>query len=148
MTNPSEADPLLRRLERRAFVFCTLAAALALIAETGDPHLALGILGGGALIGISYWAIRSSIDGPMAVALAARGEVRAEDQTPGPDPRERQRQAARHVFRFATRYLVLGVLAYVMLVRLTLHPVGLIIGVSSIVVAAAIEAVQGLRPRR
>lgn len=147
MTGSHDADLLLRRLERRALVFCALAAGAAVAARRGDPDVALGILGGGLLIGISYWAIRSSIDGLMAVALAGRETAALEEGTPRLDPRARQRQAARHVLRFTARYLVLGVLAYLMLVRLTLHPVGLVIGVSSIVVAAAIEAVQDLRSR-
>jgi hypothetical protein len=46
--------------------------------------------------------------------------------------------------RFIGRFAVLAVLAYVMLVWLRLHPVGLILGVSSIVVAAAIEAASTL----
>ncbi len=147
MTAPLDVDPLLRRLERRALVFCVLAALAALAARRGDPAVALGILGGGVLIGLSYWAIRSSIDGLMALALGARGVAGGAEGAPVPDARARQRQAARHVLRFTTRYLLLGGLAYVMLVRLSLHPIGLVIGVSSIVVAAAIEAAQGLRPR-
>ncbi len=148
-TPPHEADLLLRRLERRAAIFCVLAAGVALALRRGAPEVALGVLGGGLLIGISYWAIRASIDGLMALALPAAALARpGEDaRQAGLDARTRQRQAARHVLRFTTRYLVLGLLAYLMLVRLSLHPVGLIVGVSSIVVAAAIEAARGLRPR-
>ena len=63
------ADPLLRRLERRALVFCLVAAGVALVAQGGRTDVALGVVGGGALIGVSYWAIRSSIDGILALAV-------------------------------------------------------------------------------
>lgn len=145
MTLHLDADPLLRRLERRALVFCVLAAAVTLVVRGGRPEVALGILGGGVLIGISYWTIRSSIDGLVAVMGSGRVPPAGEGG-PALDTRTRQRQAARHVLRFVTRYLVLGALAYVMLVRLRLNPVGLVIGVSSIVVAATWEALRGVRP--
>jgi hypothetical protein len=142
-----DTDPLLRRLERTALVFCVIAAAVAMGVRRGDPDLALGIVGGGMLIGISYWAIRSSIDGLVALMGPGQAPPAGEEAPPAQGARARQRQAARHVLRFTTRYLVLGVLAYVMLVRLRLDPVGLIVGVSSIVVAATLEALRAVRPR-
>jgi hypothetical protein len=43
----------------------------------------------------------------------------------------------------------LGLLAYVMIARLRLHPVGLIVGASSLVASASFEAVRALsRPAR
>ena len=142
-----DADPLLRRLERRALAFCVLAAAAALVVQRGQPGVALGVLGGGVLIAASYWAIRSSINGLLAVVLPAAtsaqpgtadGEVRAAGATTG------RRRALAYGARFIGRYAVLGGLAYVMLVWLRLHPVGMILGVSAIAVAAAIEAVASL----
>ena len=152
-----DADPLLRRLERRALVFCVLAAAATLVLRGGRPEVALGVVGGGILIGVSYWAIRSSIDGILALALGGMpsaglkpggSEERERGSHPAaaevsPDARAGARRSALvYGFRFVGRYAVLAALAYVMLVWLRLHPVGLIIGVSSIVVAAAIEAVS------
>ena len=144
-TPPPEADLLLRRLERRAAIFCVLAAGVALAARRGAPDIALGVLGGGLLIGISYWAIRSSIDGLTALLPGAATPADGEPGAVTPDARARQRTAARHVLRFVGRYLILGVLAYLMLVRLSLHPVGLIVGVSSIAAAAAAEAISSGR---
>jgi hypothetical protein len=162
-----DADPLLRRLERRALTFCALAAAVALAVQPGQTEVALGVAGGGLLIGVSYWAIRSSIDGILALALPDPGAPPGLAPTDGgagtlsgtpsgiapgpvPPPAGGGRPAARadvrraraigYVLRFVGRFLVLAVLAYVMLVWLRLHPIGLVLGVSSIVVAAAIEA--------
>ncbi len=154
---PLDADPLLRRLERRALGFCAVAAAIALWARGGCADVALGVLGGGGLIAASYWAIRSSIDGLLAMVLPAPTATREASPAAAPspstgegpekgDPRGRaKRRALAYGLRFVGRYAVLGALAYVMLVWLRLHPVGMIIGVSSIAVAAAIEAVSSLR---
>jgi hypothetical protein len=137
-------DPLLRRLERRALWFCALAALSAVALQRGRLEFALGVLGGGLLIGLSYWAIRSSIDGLLALAGGRTGDPPSGEHVPVAPSATRagQRQAARHLLRFVGRYLVLGVLAYLMLTRLRLHPVGLIVGVSAIVVAATVEALQ------
>jgi len=47
---------------------------------------------------------------------------------------------------FVLRYALLGLLAYVMIARLRLNPVGLLLGASSMVAAAAIEAMRAVRP--
>ena len=135
-----DADPLLRRLERRALGFCVVAAVVAWWARGGRVDVASGVLGGAVLIGVSYWAIRSSIDGILALAVPSASGVAptAEAAVPGP----RRGRALGYGLRFVGRYAVLGVLAYVMLVWLRLHPVGLILGVSSIAVAAAWEAAE------
>lgn len=153
---PYDADPLLRRLERRALLFCAIAAVGALVVQGGRFDAALGVVGGGVLIGVSYWAIRSSIDGVLALALplpaapsAKMGSypISQEDSSGGPS--FSRGRALGYGLRFVGRYAVLAGLAYVMLVWLRLHPVGLVLGVSSIVVAAAIEAVTTLgRPPR
>ena len=166
--------------------FCVVAAVLALAAQRGRPDVALGVAGGGALIGVSYWAIRSSIDGILALALpATEGSIGPPDLAdtspraaehesdplsgtegdtgrgsdpggpPGPDSGHDttagrlttaagRARAIGYGLRFIGRFAVLAALAYVMLVWLRLHPVGLILGVSSIVVAAAIEAASTL----
>jgi hypothetical protein len=46
--------------------------------------------------------------------------------------------------KFFTRHVILGLVAYGMMVRLHLDPIGMLVGVTSVVVAAAIEAA---RPR-
>ena len=46
------------------------------------------------------------------------------------------------VVRLAARYALLALIAYVMIARLRLHPLGLLAGASSVVAAAALEAVR------
>jgi len=158
---PYDADPLLRRLERRALLFCLIAAVATVVVQRGRFDVAAGVVGGGVLIGVSYWAVRSSIDGVLALVGESdpgesgpggpgpgRGSRVSAETRPGPVLQARGRALA-HGLRFVGRYAVLAGLAYVMLVWLRLHPVGLILGVSSIVVAAAIEAATTLgRPTR
>jgi hypothetical protein len=140
-----EADRLVSRLERSALRFCLAAAAVALGVRRGCADVALGILGGGALIGVSYWAIKRGVDGvlalfPAAGAALAGGAGGAPARRPGPAA------WAPILVRFAGRYALLAVIAYVMIARFRLHPVGLVIGVSSVLVAASIEAVRSLSP--
>jgi len=74
------------------------------------------VLAGGLLIGISFVAIASGAD-----TLAA------------------DRRPAFVLLKVAGRYALLGFLAYVMIARLRLPPIGLIAGASSFAVAAAFE---------
>ena len=46
------------------------------------------------------------------------------------------------VLKAALRYALLGLLAYVMIARLRLHPVGLLAGASSVVAAVSVEALR------
>jgi len=133
-----DADPLLGRLERTAIVFCLAAAVVALGARGGRPDVALGILGGGFLIGVSYWAIRSGGDALLILA----GGVRNGAAPAAEEARQRRRTAGRLGARLVGRYALLVILAYVMIARLRLHPIGLLIGASSVVAAATIEAVR------
>lgn len=55
---------------------------------------------------------------------------------------------ARFLLQFAGRYGLLALLAYVMIARFRLHPVGVLIGASSVVVAASLEAVRRPPDRR
>lgn len=103
-----------------------MATVLALVLPGGGREVALGILAGGGLVGISYWAIKSSIDGLTRAAAGDTGR-------PG---------MAWPLLKFAGRYALLAFLAYVMMARLRLHPVGLLVGASSVVAAATIEAIR------
>src|SRR5258708_36308788 len=85
---------------------------------------AAAVLGGGLLIGISFWSIASAVDD-----LAAT------------------RRASFTLFAVAGRYALLAFLAYVMIARLRLPPLGLIAGASSFAVAAALESVILLRKK-
>jgi len=108
---------------------CVVFAAIAL-GLTRGVAAPLGVLGGGLLIGVSYWAIKSSV---TALTQAAAGPARAW---------RTRRVVVRTVVQFVGRYALLGLLAYVMIGRLRLHPIGLLAGVSSVVAAAAIEAAR------
>lgn len=108
-------------------------AAAALAIARGAPGPALGVLGGGILVGVSYRAIRSGVNGLVALLdQPVEGERR-----PNPAPRP-----GWTVTKLATRYALLAVLAYVMIARLRLHPVGLLVGASSVVAAASVEALR------
>ena len=89
-----------------------------------DWRAALSVISGGVLIGISFVSIRSGIE-----ALDASAGDRA-----------RRSNLARAVVKMVGRYALLALLAYVMIARLRLHPLGLVAGASSIVAAAALEA--------
>ena len=118
------ADPFLRRIEASAAIVCALMAAVAL--GVSGTRQAAGVLGGGLLIAFSYWTIGSG------VAALARG------QQAGPSPP----RVGWIVTKVLARYALLVLLAYVMIARLGLHPLGLLAGASSIVAAASIEAVR------
>ena len=85
-----------------------------------------GVLGGGLLVGLSAWAIRGAVDG-----LSAEGAGRP--------------AAALVLVKFFTRHAILALAAYGMMVRLHLDPVGMLVGVSSLVIAAGVEALRRLQ---
>ena len=128
----TEGDPVLRRLQRDACRSCAAMVILALVARGGRPDVALGVLAGGVLIGLSYWAIKSAIDAMLA-ATARRLDA------------ARRPSIAWPMAKLAGRYALLIFGAYVMIARLRLHPIGLLAGASSMVAAAAIEAVRTAR---
>jgi len=111
-------DDLLTRVQRDAAIACALAAAIALVA--GGWRAALAVLGGGLLTGLSFLSLRGALDQA---------------------PRARRRIGF-VVLRIAGRYALLGFLAYVMIARLRLPPLGLIAGASSVPAAAMIQAVR------
>jgi len=91
------------------------------VAIARDWRAGLAVVGGGVLIATSFLSIRGGIDD-----LAAR------------------RPAGRAVLKIVGRYALLAFLAYVMIARLRLHPLGLLAGASSIVAAVTVEAVRVL----
>lgn len=93
--------------------------AVAALVYPGGWRAGAAVLGGGLIAEISFLSIRSGIDD-----MAAR------------------RRAGRVVFKVAARYALLGFLAYVMIARLRLPPLGLIAGASSVVAAATAEAIK------
>jgi hypothetical protein len=120
-------DPLVRRIGQLAIGICLLSAAVALGLFGG--RVAAGVLGGGLLIGISFYTIGSGVS--AIVAAASGGQ-------PG------RKTLAGSLAKLVVRYALLGFLAYVMIARLRLHPIGLLVGASSVAAAAFVEAVRVL----
>jgi hypothetical protein len=115
---------MIARIARNT-VWCCLAIAVAFAAWQRNVAGPLGVLGGGVLIGLSFWAIRGSVDALMGGK--SRGFA---------------------LVKFFTRHGILALAAYGMMVRLHLDPVGLLAGVSSLGVGVAGEALRDLRWRR
>ena len=92
-----------------------------------------GVLGGGLLIGLSFWAIRSTVD--TLIALRSGGETRGNS-------------TAFSLVKFFTRHGIVALAAYGMMVRLHLDPVGVLLGVTSLGIAVGVEALRDLRWRR
>lgn len=113
-----------------SIVICLLTAAAA--AAVFGWRVAAGVLGGALLIGISFYTIGGGV---AAIVSAASG---------GAPSRKTLR---RSVLKLVVRYALLGFLAYVMIARLRLHPIGLLVGASSVPAAAFVEAVRILVKR-
>lgn len=109
---------LLRRLQRDTVIALAALTLIAFFWRPTQPRLALGIVGGGVLIAISYWGILGLKPGDSRASA---------------------------LVKFFTRYGILALAAYGMMARLELHPIGLLIGVSAPGLAAALEAVRALR---
>lgn len=82
----------------------------------------IAVAGGGLLIGISFLVITSSVGGLST-----------------------NRRPAWILLKVTGRYALLGFLAYVMIARLRLPPLGLILGASSFAVAALVELINNRR---
>ena len=91
--------------------------AVAATAIARDWRAGLAVLGGGLLIATSFLSIRGGLDHPST---------------------------RRAILKLAGRYALLAFLAYVMIARLRLSPLGLIAGASSVVAAAMVEALRVL----
>lgn len=135
----AETDLLLRRLQLGALIWCSTAALVGLMVWPRRIDVAAGIVGGGALTAVSFVAIKSSIDAVLRLLTPIAGTAAGEPSAPGGATRRLQVAA---VIKIAGRYALLAVLAYVMIARLRLHPIGLVVGASSLVVSASFEAAR------
>ena len=117
-------NDLLARVARRAVVISAVFTAVALL--MGGLPAAVGVLGGATLALMSFLLLRRGIRG-----LAE----------PGAPAQRRDRAVALILLRYA----LLAFAAYVMIARLRLHPLGLLIGASSIAVAVTAEALLEAR---
>ena len=124
------ASALFRRLERDTLAVLGVAALVLLVYRPWQPALALGVLGGGALVALAYWALRGVVD-----ALVDRA-IHSENA---------RVSRAWALVKFFTRHAILAFAAYGMMTRLDLHPVGMLLGVSAPAAAAALEAIRAAR---
>jgi hypothetical protein len=123
---------VLDRIARHTAISCVLIAAVYALARRSWLAGA-AVIGGGLLISISYGAIRASVD--AAIARHRSGE------SPSPSTRL-------PLVKLFTRHAIVAVAAYGMMVRLHLDPLGVLAGVSSLVMAVAVEVLRELRWRR
>ena len=118
------------RLERRALLLAFLIAGAALVWPKAGWNVAAGVLGGALLAGISYVGIRRGVDG-LTEGLAGGENKRA--------------NVVRALTMLVGRYALLALIAYVMISRLRLSPLGLLLGVSVIPLSATIEVLAAIR---
>ena len=114
-----EPNPVLQQFEIDALVGCAVLSALSLLLPGGGVLLAVSVLAGGALVWASFRTVKASID--AVVWRSGRPST---------------------LVKIFTRYGILAVAAYVMLARLRLHPIGVLIGASSLALAAAVAAIR------
>ena len=128
---PSGPDEQLRRIERYALIFVALLVVLA--AVTGGVRAVLGAVAGGLIVAVSYRAIAGGVTAIVAA--------------PGRDRPNGASATTWRLVKFITRFAILGTIAYVMMVRLRAQPVWMLLGASSLVAAAALDAVRAPRAR-
>ncbi|MBP6715530.1 MAG: hypothetical protein KA205_01595 [Acidobacteria bacterium] len=121
---------LLPRIERRAMWFVVGAALLALVVPPAGPPVAAGVFGGAVIGAVSYWAIKRGVTG-LTNAVVEGASVRA--------------RTTRALIILVGRYALLALIAYVMIARLRLSPIGLLVGASMIPAAAMFEALATTR---
>lgn len=117
-------------LARTTAVVCVGLALLSAAVWPGRWRIPAGVIGGGLLVALSAWAIRGVVDGFLGGGRAG----------------EKGRPSSRSVLvKFFTRHAILALAAYGMMVRLHLDPVAMLAGVSSLVLAAGIDALRRLQ---
>ena len=146
----------LRRLERDTLIVGGVMAAAAVALWPDQPGRAAGVVGGVALIALSYKAITAGVSGLWAGAtdhalpvenksdiesVEAGGEASAE-AVPARPP------APRGFVKFFTRHAILAVGAYVMIARFEFDPMAMLAGVTAPAIAATVEVVRTVRARQ
>jgi hypothetical protein len=125
-----EVDTILRRVERTAVLLCVVMCLAAFLLSGGRSRPALAVVAGGLLVSVSYRLI-----------LMGAGVLGADSGAANASTGRRPLLTGAKV---GGRYALLAVLAYVMIARLRLPPVGLLAGASSIVAAVSVEALRYL----
>ena len=123
---------MIARVARDTAIAC-LAIAIVFLLWKRNLAAPLGVLGGGVLIGMSFWAIRGTVD--TLIGLRPGGETG-------------RISTGFALVKFFTRHAIVALAAYGMMVRLHLDPMALLAGVSSLGVAVGVEALRDLRWRR
>ena len=126
---------MIERVARVTAIACVVIAGA--FALWRGALAGVAVLGGGALIGLSFWAIRGSVD----ALVRTRKEAAKAGETA-------QKSTGFALVKFFTRHAIVALAAYGMMVRLHLDPLGLLAGVSSLGVAVGVEALRDLRWRR
>jgi len=154
-----ERDLTLRRFERDLLIVWGGLTIGAFVATWGRADVAVGVAAGGALTAVSYLGIKGGAD-MLAAAVRPWPSKAAEapDTAPGgqleqttgeegadaavPRVRVQRRVLVVAALKFLGRYALLALVAYGMLTRLRLHPVGILVGASAPVVAAAVQVIR------
>ena len=111
------------RIAKDTAITCAGMALAAAVVWPGRWQIAGGVVGGGALVGLSAWAIRGVVDGFLGDGAS-------------------RPSGALVLVKFFTRHAILALAAYGMMVRLHLDPVGMLAGVSSLVLAAGVDVLR------
>jgi hypothetical protein len=117
---------------------CLGMAAVAAVVSRQHWWAAVAVMGGGVVAGASYRMIVSSAEAIVQALMPAAGADSGSPGRPG---------LALSILKLVGRYALLALLAYVMIARLRLPPLGLLAGASSVVAAVALEAVRLLNPK-
>ncbi|HUQ89080.1 MAG TPA: hypothetical protein VM096_16090 [Vicinamibacterales bacterium] len=120
---------MIERIARDTALACVAIAIVFFLFKWTAAAL-LGVLGGGALIGLSFWAIRGTVD--ALIALRSSGGTA-------------RKSTVVTLVKFFTRHGIVALAAYGMMVRLHVDPLGVLLGVTSLGVAVGVEAVRDLR---
>jgi len=139
----AEPDRAVRLFERDAAVACLAMAVVALAIGRGRPEGAAGVLAGGALTGLSYWALKGAVGAVVGLAGRVGNAAAAEG---GPEPTLPAGARVRLAVKFLSRYALLAIGAYVMLTCFRVDPVGLMAGATTPFVAALLQVVRWARP--
>lgn len=156
---------LVGRIERRAIVLTLAGVIAAWVVPRGGGEAAAAVAGGALLAFVSFRIIKRGVDALMAravgqtppagspdgdppvgsagqtAATAATGPTGTPGQT-GARGRGRGRGMPRGIGLFVLRYALLAGMAYVMIARLRLPPIGLLCGASVTMLAAAAEVMR------
>jgi hypothetical protein len=151
-----QVDALLARVERTAVLVCVIMTVAAAVLARGRIMPPVAVLAGGLLAWVSYRSILSTAGAladrvagtgaePLAGSLGANPQSDTNDPAAsGGNGQLRPVSPVLAGVKVAARYALLALLAYVMIARLRLPPLGLLAGASSVVAAVSIEAIRFL----